>query len=103
MSLISLIDHDLAVVYSRYLPVFFRQILIAMGIELIEVPDEEYERLGSNVLALAPRYCIYPAGNPVTLANLTRAGAQVFTYTTEKISLNGTGGPTCLTCQMLRK
>jgi arginine deiminase len=103
MSLISLIDRDLAVVYSRYLPVFFRQILIAMGIELIEVPDDEYERLGTNVLALAPRLCLYPAGNPATLAKMIRAGAQVFTYPAEEISLKGTGGPTCLTCPVLRK
>ena len=103
MSLISLIDRDLAVVYSRYLPVFFRQILIAMGIKLIEVPDDEYERLGTNVLALAPRLCLYPAGNPATLAKMIRAGAQVFTYPAEEISLKGTGGPTCLTCPVLRK
>ncbi len=103
MSLISLIDRDLAVVYSRYLPVFFRQILIEMGIELIDVPDDEYEHLGTNVLALAPRLCLYPAGNPVTTANMTKAGAQVFTYPAEEISLKGTGGPTCLTCPVLRK
>jgi arginine deiminase len=102
MSLISLIDRDLAVVCARYLPVFFRQILIAMGIELIEVPDDEYARLGTNVLALAPRRCLYPAGNPATLAKMTRAGAQVFTYPAEEISLKGTGGPTCLTCPVLR-
>jgi N-dimethylarginine dimethylaminohydrolase len=103
MSLISLIDRDLAVVYSRYLPVFFRQILIDMGIELIEVSDDEYERLGANVLALAPRLCLYPAGNPATLEKMTRAGARVFTYPAEEISLKGTGGPTCLTCPVLRK
>ena len=102
MSLISLIDRDLAVVYSRYLPVFFRQILIAMGIELIEVPGGEYERLGTNVLALAPRRCLYPAGNPETLAKMPRAGAQIFTSPAEEISLKGTGGPTCLTCPVLR-
>ena len=103
MSLISLIDRDLAVVYSRYLPEFFRQILIEMGIELIDVPDDEYEHLGTNVLALAPRRCLFPAGNPVTKANMTSAGAQVFTYPAKEISLKGTGGPTCLTCPVLRK
>jgi N-dimethylarginine dimethylaminohydrolase len=103
MSLISLIDRDLAVVYSRYLPMFFRKTLMNMEIELIDVPDDEYERLGTNVLALAPRRCLYPAGNPETLANMTRAGARVFTYPAEEISLKGTGGPTCLTCPVLRK
>jgi N-dimethylarginine dimethylaminohydrolase len=102
MSLISLIDRDLAVIYSRYLPVFFRQILIEMGIELIDVPDDEYEHLGTNVLALAPRRCLYSAGNPVTLENMTKAGTRVFTYPAEEISSKGTGGPTCLTCPVLR-
>ena len=103
MSLISLLDRDLAVVYSRYLPAFFRQILIAMGIELIEVPDDEYERLGTNVLALAPRLCLYLNSNPETLAKMTLAGAQVYTYPAKEISLKGSGGPTCLTCPVLRK
>ena len=64
MSNVSPIDHDLYLVYSRLLPVFFRQYLIDSGIELLEVPDEEYNSMGCNVLAIAPRKCIMIAGNP---------------------------------------
>jgi N-dimethylarginine dimethylaminohydrolase len=103
MSIISLIDRDLAVVYSRYLPVFFREILIEMGIELIEVADDEYDTLGASVLTLGPRKCLYLAGNPKTRRKMIRAGVEVFTYRGEEISLKGTGGPTCLTCPVMRK
>ena len=34
MSFISMVDHDLAVVHSRLMPVFFRQLLIERGIQL---------------------------------------------------------------------
>ena len=50
MSFISMVDHDLAVVHSRLMPVFFRKLLIERGIQLIEVPVDEYLNLGCNVL-----------------------------------------------------
>ncbi|MEJ2581036.1 MAG: arginine deiminase family protein [Acidobacteriota bacterium] len=55
MSFISMLDHDLAVVYLPLLPVPFVEALADRGIDLVEVPDEEYPSLGPNVLALAPR------------------------------------------------
>ena len=42
MSMISPIDKDLAVVYSRLMAVSFRQKLLDLGFTLIEVPEEEY-------------------------------------------------------------
>ncbi|ARK32340.1 dimethylarginine dimethylaminohydrolase family protein [Halalkalibacter krulwichiae] len=102
MSLISIVDHDLAVVYSPLMPVFFRNLLIERGFRLLEVTKEEYERLGSNVLALAPRICLVVAGNPLIKQQLVDAGATVFEYKGEEISYKGTGGPTCLTCPVVR-
>ena len=32
--------------------------LLERGIQLVEVPDEEFETMGTNVLALAPRRCV---------------------------------------------
>ena len=55
LSFISIVDKDLAVVYSRLMPVPFRELILAMGFKLVEVPDEEYDSLGCNVLAVAPR------------------------------------------------
>lgn len=102
MSFISMVDRDLAVVHSRLMPVFFRQLLIDRGIQLIEVPNEEYDKLGCNVLALAPRVCVLPIGNDYTKEQLENAGATVYEYKGDEISVLGTGGPTCLTCPVVR-
>ena len=97
MSLISPIDADLAVVYSRLLPVPFREWLLQRGMQLIEVPDGEFESMGTNVLALAPRRCVVVRGNPLTRAAMERAGVDVLDYDGTEISGKGAGGPTCLT------
>lgn len=102
MSNVSPIDHDLYLVYSRLLPVFFRQYLIDSGIELLEVPDKEYNSMGCNVLAIAPRKCIMIAGNPKIQQQLEAKGVEVHIYDGSEISLKGTGGPTCLTRPFLR-
>jgi N-dimethylarginine dimethylaminohydrolase len=97
MSIISPIDRDLAVVYSPLMPVPFRERLLDRGIALVEVPDEEFESMGANVLAVQPRRCLMVAGNPKTRARLEQAGAEVLEYDGAEISLKGGGGPTCLT------
>jgi arginine deiminase len=102
MSIISPVDHDLAVVYSRLMPVSFREWLIRRGIKLIEVPDVEFETMGCNVLAVAPRKCILLAGNPQTKQMLEQEGAEVWEYKGEEISKKGSGGPTCLTRPLWR-
>ncbi|MGE7940894.1 dimethylarginine dimethylaminohydrolase family protein [Lysinibacillus xylanilyticus] len=102
MSFISMVDKDLAVVHSRLMPVFFRQLLIERGIQLVEVPKDEYDALGCNVLALAPRVCMLPNGNPMTKQQLLDAGATVYEYKGNEITVKGTGGPTCLTCPVVR-
>lgn len=103
MSMISPVDRDLAVVYAPLLPVFFRTRLLGRGIQLVEVPDGEFETMGANVLAVAPRRCIMLAGNPRTRTLLESAGAEVFTYAGDEISLKGGGGPTCLTRPLRRQ
>src|SRR5206468_13033936 len=55
MSFISLLDDDLAVVYRRMLPVPLFELLSVYGVELVDVPDEEFHSLGCNVLAVSPR------------------------------------------------
>jgi arginine deiminase len=103
MSLISPLDADLALVYSRLMPVPFRTWLMDRGVRLVEVPDEEYGlTMACNVLALAPRKCLVIDGSPVTRARLEAAGCEVVAYKGEEISLKGGGGPTCLTRPLLR-
>ncbi|MEQ8243967.1 arginine deiminase family protein [Fulvivirga sp.] len=102
MSILSPVDKDLAVVYSPLMPIRFRELLINRGFNLVEVPDEEFESMGCNVLALAPRNCLMVDGNPLTKARLQEAGAKVTAYKGEEISVKGGGGPTCLTRPLLR-
>ena len=102
MSNVSPLDHNLYLVYPRLLPVPFCQYLINRKIKLLEVPDEEYNSMGCNVLAIAPRECIMIAGNPITQKILEIEGVKVHTYHGSEISLKGSGGPTCLTRPFLR-
>lgn len=102
MSILSPVDKDLAVVYSSLMPVKFRNELLKRGFELIEVPDEEFDSMGCNVLAIAPRECLMVAGNPKTQKLLEKAGCKVTVYKGNEISVKGGGGPTCLTRPMLR-
>ena len=103
MSLISPIDHDLAVVYSRLLPVPFREWLLRRGIRLLEVSDSEFETMACNILAVSPRKCIMISGNPRTKQMLEDKGIEVWEYGGEDISMKGAGGPTCLTRPLLRE
>ena len=102
MSLISPVDRHLAVVYSRLLPVPFRQLLLDRGYRLLEVPDDEFVSMGCNVLALAPSRCVMLSGNPGTRTALERAGVEVIEYVGNEISVKGAGGPTCLTRPIVR-
>ena len=102
LSFISPVDHDLAVVYSRLMPVPFRQWLMARGMRLIEVPDEEYDTFACNVLAVSPGKVVMIAGNPVTQARLEAAGVEVHTFPGHDLCIKGGGGPTCLTRPMAR-
>lgn len=102
MSIISPVDRDLAVVYSPLMPVPFRELLLARGTTLVEVPDVEFDSMGANVLATAPRRCLVINGNPLTRQRLERVGAEVVEYEGANISLKGGGGPTCLTRPLRR-
>ena len=102
MSLISILDDDLAVLYPRLLPVPFVQVLKEEGFDFVQVPDEEFDSMAPNVLAVRPRDCIMLEGNPVTQARLEDAGCRVRTYTGDEISRKAEGGATCLTRPILR-
>ncbi len=103
MSVLSPIDYDLALVYSPLLPIPFREELISRNIQLVEVSDREFETMGCNVLAVAPRQCIMLEGNPQTKALLEDAGAKVWEIEGQEISVKGQGGPTCLTRPLVRE
>ena len=55
MSLVSPLDDDLVVAFMPLLPVRLVELFEERGIEIVEVPEAEFESMGANVLALAPR------------------------------------------------
>ncbi len=103
LSLLSPLDRDLVVAYVPLLPVRLVELLADRGIEIVAVPDEEFDTLGPNVLALAPRVALAVDGNPETRRRMERAGVEVLVYEGSEISRKGEGGPTCLTRPLLRR
>jgi N-dimethylarginine dimethylaminohydrolase len=97
LSLVSPLDHDLALVYLPLMPVRLVELFHERGYELVEVPDEEFESMGCNVLALGPRVALALDGNPETRRRMEAAGVDVRVYSGEELSRKGDGGPTCLT------
>lgn len=102
MSFISPVAERLAVVYLPLMAAPFVMTLRARGWDVIEAPDEEFDRHGCNVLALAPRRVLVCDGSPTTRGRLERAGCEVMVYAGDEISHNRAGGPTCLTRPLLR-
>jgi len=102
MSIISPLAADLALVCSPLMPVPARRWLESRGIVLVEVAADEFDSLGGNVLALAPRKALMVEGNPRTRARLERAGVEVLCVSGREIAHKGQGGPTCLTRPLSR-
>lgn len=102
LSLISLLDRGLAVVYPGLFPVPLWQELKRRGFELVEVPDAEFAAQGPNVLALGPRRVVVLEGSPETRRRLEAADCRVESYRGDEISHKAEGGPTCLTLPIHR-
>ena len=103
LSVISPVTEELAVVYSPLLPAGLWDLLAELAIATIAVPDDEYETLGCNVLAVRPGVVVMAEGNPQTRRALESAGCEVHTYPATEIGINGSGGPTCMSLPLLRK
>jgi dimethylargininase len=102
LSLLSPLSDDLVVAYLPLMPIRLLELLAERDIEIVEVPEDEFESMGPNVLALAPRVALAVDGNPETKRRMERAGVEVIVYEGSDISYKGEGGPTCLTRSLLR-
>jgi N-dimethylarginine dimethylaminohydrolase len=106
MSLISMLDHDLALVCKPMVPAALYQMLPEHGVQLLDAPIEEFEAsntLSLNVLAVKPRHGIMVAGLPRTKAAMEDAGCTIDTFNGDSLCIKCEGGPTCLTRPLLRK
>jgi dimethylargininase len=102
LSLISPVADDLALVHLPLMPTRLVELLEQRGIGLVEVAPREWDTLGCNVLALAPRVVLAVEGNPETRRRLEDAGVEVLTFPGDDLCRKGDGGPTCLTRPLLR-
>jgi dimethylargininase len=102
LSIVSPLDADLVVAFLPLLPVRLVELLRDRGVSIVEVPEDEFETMGPNVLALAPRVALALEGNHETRRRMEAAGVDVRTYRGDEISRKGDGGPTCLTRPLLR-
>jgi len=102
MSLISILDEHVAIVDLPWLSVKTVIELERRGFSLIPMEPGERDTLACNILALGEKRLLAVAGNEKTIARLEKEGFDVATYPGSEISLNGSGGPTCLTRPLLR-
>jgi N-dimethylarginine dimethylaminohydrolase len=102
LSVVHPVADDLAVVYLPLLPVGLWELLQDLGYRLIEVSDDEFPKLGCNVLVIRPGVAIVADGNPRVVRALAATGVEVHPVAVSEIGLNGSGGPTCLTRPILR-
>ena len=96
-SLLNPLTPELVVGYLPLMPVPLVGLLAGRGVRILQVPDEEFETMGPNVLGLPGGRALALAGNRVTKRRLEEAGAEVVEYPGDEISRKGDGGPTCLT------
>ena len=96
-SLLNPVTPELVVAYPPLMPVPLVELLEERGVGVVEVPDEEFETMGPNVLGLPGGRALALAGNRVTRQRLETAGVEVVEYEGDEISRQGDGGPTCLT------
>jgi dimethylargininase len=102
LSLLSPLDDDLVVAYPPLMPIRLVELLAERGIAIVEVPGEEFDSMGPNVLALAPRVAVALEDNPETRRRMEAAGVDVSVFEGSEIARKGEGGPTCLTRPLLR-
>ena len=102
MSCLSPLDHDLAVVYQPLMAGRLVELLESRGIRGVDVPDQEFETMGCNVLALGPRHAMMVTGNPITEHRMRNAGVKVEVIEGYDICRKGEGGPTCMTRPLVR-
>ena len=96
-SFISLVNVNTALVYKPLLPTRLFSLLEERNFKMIEVPENEFSTMGSNVLAIQPDLVLSLDTNPITKMRLEQAGVTVLTYHGSELSLKTEGGPTCLT------
>jgi N-dimethylarginine dimethylaminohydrolase len=101
LSIIHLLDEDLAVAYLELMPLNMYEFLKERGIDLIALSYDELKAHGNNILMLKPRKGIMVEGNK-SKRKLEDHGVEILEFEGEDICHNRGGGPTCLSLPLLR-
>ena len=106
MSLISMLDDNLAIACASLLPEDLINLLKENDIEIIEIPEDEYlesKTLSVNILALSPRNLVAMKGYPKTIDLLIKSGCKINLFSGNELCIKAEGGPTCLTRPIWRE
>lgn len=99
--ILGVVDRDLVVISERFAPPVLRTILANYGIRALNLPDEESGGMASNLLCLAPKHVLLPAGNPVSKRVLEQAGVECTEIDISELQKGG-GGVHCMTAVLKR-
>lgn len=102
MSLMSLLDEKTILVDLPWLAVETVELLQARDYGLVEIEGSERDTLACNVLSLGGGRLLALQENVGTNQKLREAGFEVRTFPGSELSINGSGGPTCLTRPLMR-
>jgi len=106
MSLISILDYNLAIVYKPFFPVELLKFLELKGFDCIDIPKKDFldsNGLAINILALSSRNIIMLEGFSKTETILKKMGCDIQTFDGNELCVKAEGGPTCLTRPIYRK
>ena len=105
MSLISMLDHDLAIGCKSLISSELKEIFNKNSVKIISIPEDEYfnsETMAVNCLALSPRNLVLIKGYPKTEDVLVREGNKLNLFNGDDLCKKAEGGPTCLTRALIR-
>ncbi len=106
MSLVSMLDHDLAIGCLSLFSYNLNKIFNDNNIKLISIPEDEYfksKTLAVNILTLSPRVLVLIKEYPKTAELLLKEGSKINLFNGNELCIKAEGGPTCLTRPILRQ
>jgi N-dimethylarginine dimethylaminohydrolase len=96
------LDVRLALIYPPWCDFETIRYLNSIGYELIEAPREEQETVvPANLITIAPRQVVMPAGAPETRRRLEQRGVETIEVPYDEVIRYG-GGIRCTTMQLIR-
>ena len=101
-TVLTMVDHRLAVVHRPAFERDFIAWLEELGIELLDASADEAAGLAANLLSLGDRRIVAPAGSGRVNSELRARGYQVIEVAIDQFTRCG-GGPHCLTLPLARR